>query len=308
MSNPPRILVVGSVNTDMVVKGKRLPAPGETVTGGQFVLAGGGKGANQAVAAARLGGRVTLIAKVGQDMFGDQSIENYRREGIVADAILRDAAHATGVALILVDEKGENQISVASGANHALTPEEVEKALSPLLRDADLVMLQMEIPVECVKKAAEMASTAGVHVILNPAPASPLDAAVLRLVTYLTPNETEAEQLTGAPVRDEDSAFAAAKILLQQGVGNVIITLGAKGALAVNAEGKWLVPSRPVQAIDTTAAGDAFNGGLACAIAAGMPLLDAVRRANLVGALSVTKLGAQPSLPTAEELDKFERA
>jgi ribokinase len=145
-------------------------------------------------------------------------------------------------------------------------------------------------------------------VILNPAPASPLDASILRLVTYLTPNETEAEQLTGVPVRDEDSAFAAAKVLLQQGVGNVIITLGSKGALAVNAEGKWLVPSRPVQAIDTTAAGDAFNGGLACAVAAGMPLLDAVRRANLVGALSVTKLGAQPSLPTAEELEKFERA
>jgi ribokinase len=297
-------VVVGSVNTDMVVKGKRLPAPGETVTGGQFVLAGGGKGANQAVAAARLGGRVTLIAKVGQDMFGDQAIAQYEREGIVTDGILRDPANATGVALILVDEKGENSISVASGANHALTPADVEKAL-PLIRGADLLMLQMEIPTDCVQKAAELAFAAGVPVILNPAPASPLNASILRLVTYLTPNETEAEGLTGIAVRDEQSTYAAAKKLLDLGVRNVIITLGSKGALVVTAEGKWMVPSYPVKAIDTTAAGDAFNGGLACAVAAGKPLFEAVRQANLVGALAVTKLGAQPSLPTAAELEKF---
>ena len=304
MANPPRIVVVGSVNTDMVVKGNRLPAPGETVTGGQFVLAGGGKGANQAVAAARLGGRVTLIAKVGQDMFGDQAITQYEREGIITGGILRDPDHATGVALILVDEKGENQISVASGANHALLPAEVEKA-APLFRDADLLMLQMEIPLDCVRKAAELAVAAGVPVILNPAPAAPLDASLLRLVTYLTPNETEAEQLTGIAVRDEESAYAAAKKLLDLGVRHVIITLGSKGALAVSAEGKWMVPSCPVKAIDTTAAGDAFNGGLACALASGKPLHEAVLQANLVGALAVTKLGAQPSLPTAEELEKF---
>jgi ribokinase len=304
MANPPKIVVIGSVNTDMVVKGKRLPAPGETVTGGQFVLAGGGKGANQAVAAARLGGRVTLVAKVGRDMFGDQAIANFQREGIVTDGIIRDPANATGVALILVDEKGENQISVASGANHAITPDEVEKAL-PLIRDADLVMLQMEIPTDCVQKACELASAAGVPVILNPAPASPLDASVLRLVTYLTPNETEAEGLTGIAVRDEQTGHAAAKRLMDLGVKNVIITLGSKGALVVNAEGKHLVPSFPVKAIDTTAAGDAFNGGMACAVAAGKPLLDAVRQANMVGALSVLKLGAQPSLPTAAELDAF---
>jgi ribokinase len=163
----------------------------------------------------------------------------------------------------------------------------------------------MEIPTDCVRKAAEMAAGFNVPVILNPAPASPLDASVLQLVTYLTPNETEAEGLTGIAVRDEDSAYAAAKQLLEMGVRNVVITLGSKGSLAVNAEGKWLVPSFPVKAIDTTAAGDAFNGGLACAVAAGKPLLEAVREANLVGALSVTKLGAQPSLPTAEELKNF---
>ncbi len=237
-------------------------------------------------------------------MFGDQAVAQFKREGIITDGVIRDPLNATGVALILVDEKGENQISVASGANHALTPAEVEKAL-PLIRDADLLMLQMEIPTDCVQKAAELASAAGVPVILNPAPASPLDASVLRLITYLTPNETEAEGLTGIAVRDEESACAAAKKLLDLGVKNVIITLGSKGALAVNVEGKHLVPSFPVKAIDTTAAGDAFNGGLACAVAAGKPLLDAVRQANLVGALAVTKLGAQPSLPTAEELEKF---
>jgi ribokinase len=304
MSTPPKIVVVGSVNTDMVVKGKRLPAPGETVTGGQFVLAGGGKGANQAVAAARLGGRVTLVAKVGQDMFGDQAIAQFDREGIITSAIIRDSTNATGVALILVDEKGENQISVASGANHALLPNEVGKVAS-LFLGADLLMLQMEIPLDCVRRAAEIAAEIHLPVLLNPAPASPLDASLLRLITYLTPNETEAEGLTGIAVCDEESANAAAKKLLGLGVKNVIITLGSKGALAVNAEGTHLVPSFSVKAVDTTAAGDAFNGGLACAVAAGKPLLEAVRQANLVGALAVTKLGAQPSLPTAAELEIF---
>jgi ribokinase len=304
MSTPPKIVVVGSVNIDMVVKGKSLPAPGETVAGGQFVLAGGGKGANQAVAAARLGGNVTLVAKVGQDMFGDQALAQFRKEGIDIEGILRDPVHATGVALILVDEKGENMISVASGANHALKPEEIDNVAS-LIENADLLMLQMEIPLDCIRRAVELAAKAGVPVILNPAPASPLEASLLRLVTYLTPNESEAEKLTGVPVHDEASAQRAAKKLMDVGVRNVIITLGSQGALAVNSEGSWMVPSFPVKAIDTTAAGDAFNGGLACAVASGKPLIEAVRDANLVGALSVTKLGAQPSLPTAEELQKF---
>jgi ribokinase len=306
MAAIPKIVVVGSVNTDMVVKGKSLPTPGETVAGGQFVLAGGGKGANQAVAAARLGGQVTLIAKVGQDMFGDQAIAQFQKEGIDTSGILRDPEHATGVALILVDEKGENMISVASGANHAITPTEIEKA-APLIESADLLMLQLEIPVDCARRAAEIASKAGVPVILNPAPASPLEPELLRLVTYLTPNETEAEKLAGLAVRDEETARKAAKFLLDCGVRNVVVTLGAKGSLAVTSEGSWMVPSYPVKAIDTTAAGDAFNGGLACAVASGKPLVEAVREANLVGALSVTKLGAQPSLPTAEELRNFEK-
>jgi ribokinase len=304
MTKIPQIVVIGSVNTDMVVKSRRLPAPGETVTGGQFILAAGGKGANQAVAAARLGARVTLTAKVGRDMFGNQAVAQYQREGIATDGILRDPDHATGVALILVDEKGENLISVASGANHALRPEEVEQA-APQIQGADVVMFQLEIPTSCVQRGVEIAARAGVPVILNPAPAAPLAATILSRVTYLTPNETEAEGLTGIAVRDEASARSAAEKLLAAGVRNVIITLGPKGALAANSEGMQIVPSVPVEALDTTAAGDAFNGGLACAVAAGKPFLEAVREANLVGAFSVTRLGAQPSLPTAEELRQF---
>jgi ribokinase len=302
----PRVVVVGSSNTDMVVKSQRLPAPGETVTGGQFVVAAGGKGANQAVAAARLGAKVTFVAKLGQDMFGDQAVEGYRREGIVTDFILRDPDHPTGVALILVDGKGENLISVASGANHALTPEDVAKA-ADAIRAADVVLLQLETPIETVAFTARLAAEAGVAVVLDPAPAPdvPLDGELLGHVAYLTPNETEAERLTGIRVTDEASARAAAAKLLRSGARHAIITLGTKGALVAAADRMVLVPSFPVEARDSTAAGDAFNGGLACALARGMSLEDAVREASLVGALSVTRLGAQPSLPTVEELRRF---
>lgn len=312
----PRIVVVGSVNTDMVVKSDRLPAPGETVSGGQFVMAAGGKGANQAVAAARLGGDVTLVAKVGKDMFGDQAVENYRREGIATDLILRDPDHATGVALILVDTSGENLISVASGANHALVPDDLDRT-AERIQTADVLLLQLEIPLDTVRRAAEIAAAAGVPVVLDPAPASPLDGELLSRVSYLTPNESEAARLTGIQVCDEDSARAAAdKLLLSVGrnavpsyrVGaprHVIVTLGSKGALVAGPKEKVLVPSRRVEARDSTAAGDAFNGGLAIALARGVSLVDAVREACLVGALSVTRLGAQPSLPTLNELKRF---
>ena len=203
----PRIVVVGSSNTDMVVKSQRIPTPGETVTGGQFVMAPGGKGANQAVAAARLGAEVTLVARVGDDLFGRQAVEGYQKEGIVTDFIVVDPQHHTGVALILVDEQGENLISVASGANHAISPQDVEKAAEPI-RAADVVMLQLEIPLHVVRRTAQLAVEAGVPVILDPAPApsEPLDGELLRSVTYLTPNESEAERLTGIRVDDEESA------------------------------------------------------------------------------------------------------
>ena len=302
--NKSPIVVVGSVNTDMVVKSQRIPAVGETVTGGQFVLAAGGKGANQAVAAARLGGQVTLVAKVGQDMFGNQAVENFRREGIATDSILRDSQNATGVALILVDDQGENLISVAPGANFALAPAEIEQ-VAQQIRTAAVLMLQLEIPMDCVCRAAELAARAGVRVVLDPAPAAPLEDRLLRNVTVLTPNETEAQQLTGMPVHDEASARAAAATLLQRGVQHVIITMGSQGALLAGAgQYRWF-PAIPVQAIDSTAAGDAFNGGLACALARGATLEEAVRWGGLAGALATTRLGAQPSLPTEDELNRF---
>jgi len=300
----PRIVVVGSSNTDMVVKAQRIPALGETVTGGQFIMAAGGKGANQAVAAARLGAEVTFVAKLGQDMFGEQAVENYKKEGIVTDLILRDPENHTGVALIMVDEQGENLIAVASGANHALTPEDIEQA-GERIRSANVVMLQLEIPIETVRFTVQLAADAGVPVILDPAPAAPLEDVLLKQVTYLTPNESEAEGLTGIQVQDEASARRAAEKLLDGGARHVIITMGAKGALVASPREAVLIPGYAVDARDSTAAGDAFNGGLAAALARGLALQEAVRQANLVGALSVTRIGAQPSLPTEAELRQF---
>lgn len=300
----PRIVVVGSVNTDMVVQGKRIPSPGETVTGGRFVMVPGGKGANQAVAAARLGADVTLVAKVGDDVFGREAIDNFHREGIRTDWILRDRDHATGVALILVDEAGENSISVAPGANFELTADEVEQALAQI-GPADVLLLQLEIPLETSRRAAELAHAAGMCVILDPAPAAPLDAHFLHHVDFLTPNESEAGLLAGMVVADETSAREAAARLLLDGPQCVIVTLGAAGSLVADDHQTRLVPCPRVEVRDTTAAGDAFNGGLACALAQGKSLDDAVRHASAVGALAVTKLGAQPSLPTTEEMDRF---
>jgi len=298
----PHIVVVGSSNTDMVVKTRRIPGVGETVVGGQFVMAAGGKGANQAVAAARLGAEVAFVTKVGRDMFGDRAIAGYRAEGIATDHIFRDASHATGIALILVDDRGNNLISVASGANHALTIEEVEQAAEQI-QAADAVMLQLEIPLEVVQRVAALAARAGVPVILDPAPAPdlPLPGSLLGYVTYLTPNESEASQLTGVAVEDESSARQAAQMLLELGARNVVVTLGPKGALVVGDE-TLFVPARAVEARDSTAAGDAFNGGLAVALAEGKSIGDAVRQASLVAAVSVTRMGAQPSLPTRDEI------
>ncbi|MGA2030877.1 MAG: ribokinase [Thermoguttaceae bacterium] len=301
----PRIVVVGSVNADMVIKSRRIPAPGETVTGGEFVMAAGGKGANQAVAAARLGAEVTLVAKVGQDALGDAAIEGYRKEGIRTDCIFRDPQQPTGVALIMVDQQGENLISVASGANHCLSPAEVDRARE-FLRAADMLLVQLEIPMETVCHAAALAAEAGVPVMLNPAPAAPLDDRLLRLVTWLTPNESETQRLTGLAVADEASAALAAARLLAGGVRQVVVTLGARGALLCHAGGATMIPGYRVEAVDSTAAGDAFNGALACALARGQSGEEAVRQAHLAAAFSVTRLGAQPSLPTAEQLQQFQ--
>ncbi len=299
--NKPRIVVVGSSNTDMVIKSARIPAPGETVLGGEFFMAAGGKGANQAVAAARLGADVSFVARVGDDLFGRTAIENFRQEGIVTDYVTKDPRKPSGVALILVDERGENIISVAPGANAELSPDDVREAW-PAFEQADVVLIQLEVPLETVAEAARVGSESGAAVILNPAPAQALDDRLLRHVTVLTPNETETELLTGLRLADPAGQAKAAQELRRRGVRTVIITLGGSGSFLVKDENGVVVPTVKIQPVDTTAAGDAFNGALAVALAEGQELEEAVRFANLAGAFAATRLGAQPSLPTRAEV------
>ena len=302
----PYIVVVGSSNTDMVVKSARIPLLGETVTGGELFCVPGGKGANQAVAAARLGGQVCFVTKVGDDLFGRQAVEGYQNEGIDVEHIFRTEEAPTGVALILVDESGENLISVASGANHALTAVDVA-AVADTIRGASVLMLQLEIPMESVLAAAQIAHEANVPVVLDPAPSpdGPLDPELLRCVSYLTPNETEASRLTGIQVTDQASAREAASKLLDSGPDHVIITLGRAGALACERDDAIMIEAFAVDAIDSTAAGDAFNGGLAVAIGGGRTFKRAVLETCATGALSTTQIGVQLSLPSAMKLDEF---
>lgn len=301
-----RIVVVGSSNTDMVVKSRRIPAPGETVVGGEFLVAAGGKGANQAVAAARLGAEVQFVSRVGADAFGDQAIAGYRRDGIDTDLIVRDPDNATGVALILIDEAGENAISVASGANHAMSLEDIDRA-AIAIRGAGVLVMQLELPLSIVARAAEIAAQAGVPVILDPAPApeKPLPAALLRNITCIKPNVAEAEGLTGIHIADESAAREAASALLGMGPSCAIITMGAHGALLADESEVVLVPATPVAALDTTAAGDAFSGALAFGWGAGLQRSEAVRLASSAGAFAATRMGAQPSLPSRSELEAF---
>jgi len=297
-----RIVVVGSSNTDMIIQAERIPRPGETILGGRFTIAPGGKGANQAVAAARAGGRVTFIARVGEDMFGDQAVKGFLADGIDVTYISRDRQAPSGVALIFVAADGENSIGVASGANANLGPAEVSAA-AEIIGSAEVLVMQLETPLETVRAAAEIASSWDVPVILNPAPARPLDDDLLRHVTVLTPNETEAELLTGIKIADEADAARAAAALRARGIRAVIITLGARGAFVSSPEIQEPVPAFPVQPVDTTAAGDVFNGALAVAMAEGKALPEAVRFAAAAAAISVTRLGAQPSAPKRAEID-----
>jgi ribokinase len=298
------IIVVGSSNTDMLIKLDRIPKPGETILGGEFVTAAGGKGANQAVGAARAGGAVTFIARVGRDMFGAQAVAGFVRDGINVDYVCKDKSSPSGVALIFVAKDGENSIAVASGANGKLSPPDVQQA-KKVFAGASVLVLQLETPLETVQAAVEIACAHGVRVILNPAPARPLPDALLRRVSILTPNESEAELLTGVKVGDEAAVAKAAEQLLGKGVQTVVLTLGARGAFVATPGCKQLVPGFKVKAVDTTAAGDIFNGALAVALAEGKPLTGAVRFANAAAALSVTRLGAQPSAPTRREIERF---
>lgn len=302
----PKIVVVGSCNTDMVVKAVRIPAPGETVLGGAFVMAAGGKGANQAVAAARLGAEVTLVARLGADPLGDEAVAGYRRDSILTDLIVRDPDRPTGVALIIVDARGENSITVALGANEALSPDDVDRAAGRI-RAADAVVMQLEVPIATVERAAAIARAADVPVILDPAPAPDggLPATLLRNVACLKPNETEAERLSGIPVGDVASAERAARALQELGPRTVIITLGSQGAVVVADAAVHHVPACRVIAVDTTAAGDAFTGALAVAVGAGASFDEAVRQGAAAGALAATRVGAQPSLPTRAEWEAF---
>lgn len=297
-----KIVVLGSSNTDLVVRAERMPQPGETLLGERFMMTAGGKGANQAVAIARLGGDVTFIAKVGRDMFGDKAVENYEREGIDTRTILRDDEAPSGIALITVDAKAENSIVVAGGANNNLSTADIE-TLRAEIESAQYLLMQLETPVEAVAYAAAIARKAGVKVILNPAPAAELPAELLEGLYMITPNRTEAQMLTGIGITDRESAERAAKALVAKGIANVVVTLGSQGALTFDGERFDHIPALKVAAVDTTAAGDTFNGAMCVALAEGRPLADAVRFASRASAIAVTRLGAQASIPYRAELD-----
>lgn len=301
-----RIVVIGSSNTDMVVKAPRLPAAGETVLGGEFMMNAGGKGANQAVAAARYGGRVSFVARVGDDMFGRQTLEAMRGDGIDTSYVAVDREHASGVALISVNAEGENSIVVASGANMALGREDIDRAAGEICA-ADVVLMQLEVPVSTVAYAAEVAAAAGVPVILNPAPAptEPLGAELLSRLEAITPNRSEAARISGIEVTDIGSARRAAEAIHAMGVRNVIITLGGEGSLVYDGVHFEHVEAVRVEAVDTTAAGDTFNGVLACCMAEGRTLAEAARMAGVAAAISVTRMGAQSAAPTRAEVEAF---
>ena len=295
-----KIIVIGSSNTDMVVKTDQLPLPGETKLGGIFFMNAGGKGANQAVAAARMGGNVTLVTKLGNDIFGRETIAGLEKEKIDTSYMLIDEAAPSGAALIMVNDMGENCIVVAPGANANLTPADIEKVKN--ITDAEIILLQLEIPIQTVEVVAKIAKQNGQRLIINPAPAQDLNDEVLRDLFLIIPNESEASLLTGIKVNDEASASEAADFFINKGVQNVIITLGRAGAYFQNSTLKIKVDAPVLHAVDTTAAGDTFSGALAVAISETENWDAALRFAVEAAYLSVTRLGAQASIPYRFEL------
>lgn len=305
MKEKAKIVVVGSSNIDMVVKTERIPRAGETVLGGEFVMVPGGKGANQAVCAAKLGADVRLVARIGNDVFGEMSLANFHKVGVDTTFVVKDNRYASGVALIAVDRNGENAIVVAPGANTALSPEDVNRA-EEAIAAADAVVLQLEIPQETVVHTVELARSHGVKVVLNPAPIRQFPTHILQYVDVLTPNQHEAASLIGAEGEGNNlDAQEAAKALLEMGVAAVVITLGADGAYVATHERAERIDAVKVQAVDTTAAGDAFTASLACALAEEKDLFEAARFAAKVAGISVTRMGAQSSMPTRHEVDSY---
>lgn len=295
------ILVIGSINTDMVVKAKALPGPGQTLIGGEFLMNSGGKGANQAVAAARLGAQVSLLGCLGQDVFGDDAITRLEKEKVDCSLVRRSKTQPSGVALISVDCTGENQITVAPGANRCVSVQQVELAFDAMVSDS-LILLQLEIPLSVAAHAVDLACEHNCRAILDPAPAQSLSEQILQNLYLITPNESEAETLTGIKVNSPETAKEAATFLLKAGVLNVALTMGCKGVLLANREGCEVIPATTVKATDTTAAGDCFNGSLAVALASKETLRDAVIFAARMAAISVTRIGAQDSMPLQNEL------
>lgn len=295
-------MVIGSSNTDMTVRSRVLPGPGETVLGGDFIMGYGGKGANQAVAAKRLGGNVDFVCKLGKDLFGDNAIRHFREMGLDTTHILQ-SEKPSGVALIMVDDKAENSIVVASGANGDLDIEDIE-TLAPAIRRSSILLLQLEIPMKTVERAARIAYEAGVMVVLNPAPAAQLSDELMRCVSVLVPNESESSYISGVEVTDADSALKAINIIKSKGAKDIIVTMGSKGSLVCDGKVTF-IPARKVRAVDTTAAGDTFCGALCVALAEGFRLEEAARFATAASSISVQRPGAQDSVPSREEVDSI---
>lgn len=296
-----KIVVIGSTNMDMVVKTTHIPDPGETVLAGSFFMNPGGKGANQAVAAARTGGDVFFVTKVGNDVFGKQAVQIFDEEGINTVYLLSDAEAPSGVALITVDDKGENSIVVAAGANANLLPDDLNE-ISKEIEENTIILMQLEIPINTVRQAIRISKAKKACVVLNPAPMTELSEDILKGVDILTPNQKEAEMLSGIPVKDVASGYEAAKRIRELGVDNVIVTMGAAGSVVCEEGEMYQVPAPKVNAVDTTAAGDVFSGALVTGLSKGKVLREAVIYASRAAAISVTRLGAQSSVPYQNEI------
>ncbi len=296
-----KIAIIGSSNIDLVIKTERIPEPGETILGGDFMMTPGGKGANQAVAAARLGGKVAFITMIGDDMFGKEAIDHFKKESMYISCVFTDPETPSGTAIICVDAHGENSIVVAPGANNKMTRKDIDIAME-VIESSDIILMQLEIPMDVIEYVADIAWKKGKKVVLNPAPAAVLSKELIKKLFLITPNCTECKQITGIAIKSIYDVSAAADTLLDMGAGNVVITLGSKGAYIKNHHMEEYIPAILVKAVDTTAAGDTFNGALCVGLSEGMDLSQAVHFATKAAAISVTRMGAQASIPYRREI------